>query len=173
MENKLSLNAPVRTIIVKVLSYDPSITSVFGRTEKEDLFFKDLLTVGCDFYELLELFANNEAINKKSVTCIINNIPSTEVISNVSDKELRRMIPHWSPSKYHTASIEEVCNELKKHIENDSPGTYVYNSNQNYQNKRKYNDTYVLIIANSNKYFFDINRKKAFLICNKEGEKND
>ncbi len=170
MKNKLNLNAPIRTIIVKVLSYDPDVISVFGRTEKEDLFFKDLLTVGCDFYELLELFVNNKAINKKSVTCIIDNIPSAEIIYDFSDKELRRMIPHWSPSRYHTASIEDVCNELKEHIENDASGAYIYNSNLNSRNKRVYNDTYVLIIADSNKYFFDINRKKAFRICDKEGE---
>ena len=167
MEKRLDLNAPIRTIIVKVLSYDPEITSIFGRTKEDDLFFQDLLTVGCDFYELLELFANNEAINKKSITCIIDNIPISEKVSDFSEKELRKMIPHWSPSRYHTAPIEDVCNEIKQHLIDDSSGTYIYNSNSNFKNLKTYNDTYILIIANEKKYFFDINRKKAFHICNK------
>ena len=165
MNTKIDLDAPIKTIIVKILSYDPEINSIFGRTKKEDLFFQDLLTVGCDFYELLELFANNEAINKKSVTCIFENIPGTEKISDFSDKELRKMIPHWSPSRYHTASIEDVCKEVKQHLTDNSSGTYIYNSNLNNKNRRAYNDAYILLIANDKKYFFDINRKKAFYLC--------
>jgi len=170
---KMELSAPVRTIIVKVLSYDPEILSVFGRTKEKDLFFKDLLTVGCDFYEILELFANCEAINRKNVTCIVENIPATKVITDYSEKGIRRMIPHWSPSKYHTATIEDVCNDLKQHIENDSEGTFIYNSNANLKNKKTYNDTYILLIAASNKFFFDINRKKSYKIIGDNEVKTD
>jgi len=163
---KMELSTPVRTIIIKVLSYDPEILSVFGRTKEKDLFFKDLLTVGCDFYELLELYSNCEAINQKNVTCIVESIPTTKVITDYSEKGIRRIIPHWSSSKYHTATIEDVCNEIKHHIENDSEGIFVYNSNANLKNKKIYNDTYILLIADSNKFFFDINRKKAYKIIN-------
>ena len=78
------------------------------------------------------------------------------------------MIPHWSSSKYHTATIKDICQELKKHIESDSNGTFVYNSN-NSKNKKVYNDTYILLISDSNKFFFDINRKKSYKIIN-DGE---
>ncbi len=163
---KIELATPFRTVIIKILSYNPKILSVFGRTKEKDLFFKDLLTIGCDFYELLELFANCEAINNKNITCIVENIPTTKIITDYSEKGIRRMIPHWSSSKYHTATIEEVCNELKCHIESDSQGTFVYNSNANSKNKRYYNDTYILLIADTGKFFFDINRKKAYKIIN-------
>ena len=72
--------------------------SVFGRTKEKDLFFKDLLTIGCDFYELLELFANCEAINNESINCIVENVPNVEIIENYNDKEIRRMIPPRSSS---------------------------------------------------------------------------
>ena len=51
--DKIELATPLRTIIVKVLSHNPKMLTVFGRTKEKDLFFKDLLTIGCDFYELL------------------------------------------------------------------------------------------------------------------------
>lgn len=54
------------------------------------------------------------------------------------------------------------------HIESDSNGTFVYNSN-NSKNKKVYNDTYILLISDSNKFFFDINRKKSYKIIN-DGE---
>ena len=64
---KIELRTPFRTVIVKVLSFEPQALPVLGRTEKEDIFFKDLLKIGCDFYELLELFANCDAITKKNI----------------------------------------------------------------------------------------------------------
>lgn len=168
MDNIIDLKTPIRTIIVKVLEYDPEILSVFGRTKEKDLFFKDLLTIGCDFYELLELFSNCEAINNKNIKCIIDNVPSPKKITDFSEKGIRKMIPHWTSSKYHTATIQDVCNEITNHIENNSTGSYVYNSN-NTDNKRAYNDTYILLIADSDKFFFDINRKKAYKItCESE-----
>lgn len=162
--DRIDLGTPFRTIIVKVLSHNPKMLSVFGRTKEKDLFFKDLLTIGCDFYELLELFANCEAISKNNITCIVENIPTTKKITDYSEKGIRKMIPHWSSSKYHTATIEDVCNDIKHHIECDLEGAFIYYSNDNTQSKRYYNDTYILLIIDSQKFFFDINRKKTYKI---------
>lgn len=163
---KIELATPFRTVIIKILSHNPKMLSVFGRTKEKDLFFKDLLTIGCDFYEVLELFANCEAINERNISCIIDNIPTTKIIMDYSEKGIRRMIPHWSSSKYHTATIENICNDIKHHIKCDLEGVFVYNSNDNTQNKRYYNDTYILIIGHTGKFFFDINRKKTYKIIN-------
>lgn len=162
MDESLNLNIPIRTVIVKVLSYDPEITTVFGRAKDKDVFFQDLLTIGFDFYELLELFINCDAVTKNSIACIVDNVPSAETIKDFSEKELRRMIPHWTSSRYRTASISDVSKELKERIEQNSRGAFVYNSNLNSKNKKAYNDTYVLILTETTKFFFDINRKKAF-----------
>lgn len=169
--DKIELATPLRTIIVKVLSPNPKMLTVFGRTKEKDLFFKDLLTIGCDFYELLALFANCDAISKNNITCIIENIPTAKKITDYSEKGIRQMILHWTSSKYHTATIEEVCKEIKQHIENDAEGIYVYNSNANTPNKKAYNDMYILIIVDFKKFFFDINRKKAYRIIDEKGAK--
>ncbi|MCM1508892.1 MAG: hypothetical protein NC177_17430 [Ruminococcus flavefaciens] len=172
MNEKISLNVPIRAVIVKILSYDPELTTIFGRSKDNDLFFQDLLTIGCDFYELLELFINCDAVTNNSIACIVDNVPSAELIKDFSEKELRKMIPHWTASKYRTAPIHDVCKELKEHIEQNSHGTFVYNSNLNSRNKKSYNDVYVLILAGSDKFFFDINRKKTFRLCEKQKEEN-
>lgn len=160
--DKIELATPFRTIIVKVLSHNPKMLTVFGRTKEKDLFFKDLVTIGCDFYEVLELFANCEAICEKNINCIVESVPNAKTVTDYSKKGIRRLIPHWSSSKYHTATIDDVCEEIKQRIENDSAGTFVYNSNANASSKKAYNDTYILLIADSEKFFFDINRKKAY-----------
>lgn len=170
---KIELRTPFRTVIVKVLSFEPQALPVLGRTEKEDIFFKDLLKIGCDFYELLELFANCDAITKKNINCIMENMPLSKKITDCSEKGLRQMIPHWSSSRYHSATIKEICNELKTHIENNTEGLFVYNSNANIQSKKAYNDVYILLIMESKKFFFDINRKKTYeIINNSEVTKN-
>lgn len=162
----INLDSPARFMIKNILSCNPAVISVFGRTEKEDLFFKDLLTVGCDFYDLLDLFTDNNINDKNSIACIID-ITSPEIeVGNLSDTWLRRMVPHWSSSKFHTAPVSDVCTEIRRHIINGSSGVYIYNSNLNSKNKKVYNDKYILIISNSDRYFFDINRKKTFHIFN-------
>ena len=169
--DKIELATPLRTIIVKVLSPNPKMLTVFGRTKEKDLFFKDLLTIGCDFYELLELFANCEAICEKNINCIVENTPTAKKVTDYSEKGIRRMISHWTSSKYHTATIEDVCKEIKQYIENDSDGAFVYNSNANTPNRKAYNDMYILIIADFEKFFFDINRKKTYRIIDEKGAK--
>lgn len=170
MENKINLNSQFRTVIVKILSYDPSVTSIFGRDESKDAFFQDLMTLGIDFYELLELFINCDAVTKHSAVYIAENAPDAEVLKDITEKELRRMIPHWTASKYHTASIDEVLSELQMRIKNETVGAYVYNSNKNNNNRRAYNDMYVLLITEDSTFFFDINRRKAYKIRNGSGE---
>ena len=162
-KERVSLNLPIRTFIVKVLSYDPEIFPLFGRSKEFDHFFQDLLTMGVDFYELLNLFINCDAVTRNSIAGIIDNLPKTERIKNFSEQELRKMIPHWTGSRYHTAPIEEVLREIKEHIEQQNEGAFVYNSNLN-TNRKAYNDTYLLIVTEKEELFFDINRRRAFLL---------
>ncbi|MGN1194401.1 MAG: hypothetical protein ACI4SB_02865 [Acutalibacteraceae bacterium] len=162
MDGKLNLDAPIRSIIIKTLSCESEC--LFGRSPQNDNFFSDLLCVGCDFYDTLELFANFGAVNEKNAECIIGNIPDYKTVNDCSEKIIRKMIPHWTSSHYHTASIEDVCHELEEHIKDGSDGVFVYNSNLNTRDRKVYNDTYILIISNSKDFFFDINRKKTFKI---------
>lgn len=164
MTDKLSLNSPIRTLIIKVLTLTGNSAYLLGRTKKEDLLFKDLLRLGCDFYELLEVYAACDAFTLNNITCILNSVETFESMSELSDKDLRKMIPHWTASKHHTASIEEACREVKKHIEEKNCGAFVYNSNIGSKNKKAYNDVYVLLISEQSTFFFDINRRKSYKI---------
>lgn len=169
MTDKLSLNSPIKTLIIKVLTLSGNSAYVLGRTKKEDLFFKDLLSLGCDFFELLEIYANCNQFTTNNIDCILNNVQVFENITNLSDKELRKMIPHWTASKHHTASIEDVCREVKELIEGNSCGAFVYNSNMNTKSKKRYNDIYLLLISMQNIFFFDINRRKSYKILISDG----
>lgn len=164
MDGKLNLDAPIRSIIVRILSCDCEEACLFGRSSQSDHFFGDLLSVGCDFYDTLELFANCNAVNEKNVDCILDRIPDYKTEEGFSDNAFRKMIPHWTASRYRSASIKDICRELKEHTENGSDGVFVYNSNLNTKDKKVYNDTYILIIRNSKAFFFDINRKKTYKI---------
>ena len=162
MNSNLNLDAPIRSMIVKILSDDCKMGHRFGRSEENDTLFCDLMYIGCDFYDTLAIFASCDAISQQNFKCIANNIPSLLSVDVSSDKEIRKMIPHWTSSRYHTASIEDICDRLKQHIQNRDDGVFIYNSNLNTKDKRAYNDMYILIGRNPESYFFDINRKKAF-----------
>lgn len=163
MNRKLSLDAPIRSLIIRLLSDDPEYKMILDRLQKHNCLFYGLLEIGCDFYETLELFAVCEAIGQETADCIIKSIPACQSAA-FSDKAIRKMIPHWTSSRYHTASIEDICRNLKQKIKSGSDGVFLYNSNLNTKDKKVYNDIYILIIRNKENYFFDINRKKAFQI---------
>lgn len=165
MNDRISLDAPIKTILARILSSECEAGHHFGRSSEEDHFFRDLLYIGCDFYEILALFASCDAIGKNNYKDIIENIPSFLSVRADSDKEIRKMILHWTSSPYRSASIEEICGQLKKHIKDRDNGVFVYNSNLNTKDKRTYNDMYILLSRKCECFFFDINRKKAYKLC--------
>lgn len=150
---EIKLITPFRTVITEILSYDLKTFSVFGRTKKEDHFFEDLLKIGCDFYEILELFANCNAIDAGNIAYILKNVPTAKTVTGCSRNQLRQMIPHWYNFKQNRLTINDLCEELKSHIENHSDGIYVYNSNANIKKQKSYNDVYALLIAKSDCFF--------------------
>lgn len=162
MNRKLSLDTPVRSLVTRILS-DPEYKNILEKLQENQLIFCGLVHLGCDFYETLELFAGCGAIDPKSADCILHCLPDCQT-SGCTEKEIRKMIPHWTSSRYRTASIEDICLDLRQKAEAGEDGVFVYNSNLNTKDKKVYNDIYVLIIRNKEIYFFDINRKKTFHI---------
>lgn len=59
-------------------------------------------------------------------------------------------------------SVRIFVQTVSTYIERDSAGTFVYNGNANAPIRKAYNDTYILLITDSEKFFFDINRKKTY-----------
>ena len=162
MDGKLNLDAPIKSFIMKVLSREKD--GLFGISSENDHFFGDLIRIGCDFYDTLALFADFKAVNEKNIGCIIFHIPEYKTVDSCTDKTVRKMIPHWTPSRYHTASIEDICRQVYMHMQDRRNGVFVYNSNLNTRDKKAYNYTYILIISDSQNFFFDINRKKTYKI---------
>lgn len=75
--------------------------------------------------------------------------------------EVRKMIPRWSASKYHTLPINEVVNDIIEKVTKKREGHYYYHSNQNPQ--KKDDDIYELVITNEECFFYDISRKKYYM----------
>lgn len=170
MQNKIELHVPVKSIILKVLAREPDDPPIFGRFEDRDDFFRDLVTLGFDFYELLELYLNANALTEASVLSVVQNLPASDEINRLSKSQIRRMIPHWTSSPYHTATIDAVCEEISSHIKNRDNGVFVYNSNLNEKRPSAHNDVYILIIKELEKVLVDIRRRKTFKIFfNEEG----
>lgn len=164
MSDKLNLNSPIRILLIKVYALNKNSTYVFGQTKNKDLFFKDLIALGFDFFELLEMYSTYNLFTSNNIACILDNVENSETITNLSDRELRKMLPHWTASKHHTASIENVCQEIRECVEQKALGAFVYNSNLNSKSKKGYNDIYLLLISKDHIFFFDINRRKSYKI---------
>lgn len=76
--------------------------------------------------------------------------------------DIRRAIPRWTASRYHSATIDSVLSEVQGRLLSGAPGMFCYNSNLNPKNRRSLNDLYVLIITDTVKYWFDINRRCTY-----------
>lgn len=170
MQHKIDLHVPMRNIILKILAREPDDPPIFGHFEDRDDFFRDLVTLGFDFYELLELYLNANALTEATVSSVVQNLPPSDKISRLSRSQIRRMVPHWTSSPYHTATINIVCEEISNHITNRDNGVFVYNSNLNEKRPSAHNDIYILIITELEKVLVDIRRRKTFKISfNEEG----
>ena len=51
--DKIELGTPFRTVIIKILSCNPKMLSVFGRTKEKDLFFLQSDAIFMNFWNCL------------------------------------------------------------------------------------------------------------------------
>ena len=77
----------------------------------------------------------------------------------ISQKNIRECIPRWTASKYRTAPIKKIVEEMQTLLTGSVSGITVFNSNLNFRNKRSVNDQYILLISQEHRIFVDINRK--------------
>lgn len=133
-------------------------------------FFSLLDYAGCDFYDLLAVYAQISNFTEADLTAMLQHAPPPQSIYPSEAKYIRHCVRRWTASKYHTAPIADVLEDIEEKIKSGQPGLYTYNSNLNPYNHRSLNDLYVLILADSSVRWFDINRRStcAFLQCRKE-----
>lgn len=153
---QLSLDAPLR-LFVRKLWYKSCQEGEAGQQKKKHL-FQNLLSMGCDYYELLNLYSDFPLMENDG-KMLMDLAPAPAHIYSVSPSNIRLALPHWTPSKYHTAPILEVVNEIENNLVAGIPLIKVYNSNLNPGNRRAYNDRYVLLITAYKSLIIDINRR--------------
>ena len=152
----LSLDTPLRLFIRK-LWHKSCQEGEEGQRKKESV-FQSLLSVGCDYYELINLYSDFPMAEPDG-NMLADQAPTPTRIYSVSPSNIRLALPHWTPSKYHTAPILEVVNEIENNLVAGIPLIKVYNSNLNPRNRRAYNDRYVLLITAYKSLIIDINRR--------------
>ena len=153
---QLSLDTPLR-LFIKKLWYKFCQEGEEGRQKKE-LVFQSLLSMGCDYYELLNLYSDFPLVEPDG-KMLADYAPIPAHVYSVSPINIRMALPHWTPSKYHTAPILDVVNEIEINLLAGKPIIKVYNSNLNPRNRRSYNDRYILLVTAHKSLIIDINRR--------------
>lgn len=154
--DRISLDMPLRSFI-KLLLLKQSQEDERNHWKMASL-FKGLLSVGCDYYELLNLYLDFP-LTESDGDMLAKHAPIPAHIFPISQRKIRLALPHWTPSRYHTASITDVVEEIQMHLLSGQPLIRVYNSNLNPKNDRAYNDRYVLLITAHISLIIDINRR--------------
>lgn len=155
-ENRLSLDIPLRTF-VRVLWNNLNQQGKKSQGNKEAV-FKILLKTGCDYYELLSLYMDFP-LTESDGEMLVEYAPAPTYIFPITQSNVRLALPHWTPSKYHTAPLTEVVDEIQRDLLSGHPIAKVYNSNLNPKNRRAYNDRYILLITAHKSIVVDINRR--------------
>lgn len=172
MANELKLHNTIENFLVTILALPEDALSFFSSIENQNLLFLDLWNLGCDFYDLIRIYANAEKINPALGEIVAAKILSDNDIQGVSLNKLNSLIPRWTGTKYHSGNKKEVLQDIQNNVLIPQVGVYLYNSNRNTHNPRAYNDIYILIVTNEKNIFIDVNRRKTNEILRDIGYNN-
>jgi len=160
MANELKLHNTIENFLVTILALSEETLSFFCTIENQNRLFLDLWNLGCDFYDLLRIYANAEKVNPALGQIVAAKILSDNDIQSISLNKLNSLIPRWTGTKYHSGNKKDVLLDIKNNVLIPQVGVYLYNSNRNTHNPRSYNDIYILIVTNEKSIFIDVNRRK-------------
>lgn len=124
-----------------------------------------LVVLGCDAFEVLRPYsslADGSSLDLTTLTSLISKISPFEDWIGLDPQSIHRMIPHWTASKYRTAPIQEVLEDIREKVSLKKIGFYAYNSNLNIRNRKSPNDPYLLLVEDSYCFFLDLNRKRSY-----------
>lgn len=114
---------------------------------------------GCNYYDLVSVICSVNSFSEEELETLISLSPKPKADLSVNRKSIRECIPRWTASKYHSAPIAKIVEEIQNLLTGSVTGITVFNSNLNAHNKRAVNDRYVLLISKEHRIFLDINRK--------------
>ena len=129
--------------------------------ETSDL-FQLLLSCDCDLYEILYLFSRIKEYTEDDLETLLSVMPPSQPIDTLSPNAIHAMIPRWTATKYHTAPIQEVLEDIREKILSRHIGVHVYHSNLNPRNPKSPDDPYMLLVSEKQSFFLDINRRRSF-----------
>ena len=128
--------------------------------KKEELFYHGLHRPCFLGYttSLISLYSSFQ-LTESDIEALAGFCPSPTQILSISQKNIRLALPHWTPSRYHTAPISQVVESIYDLLLCGKPFLKVYNSNLNLKNRKVYNDRYILLISNCKSVIIDVNRR--------------
>lgn len=155
--NPISLDITLREFLTKVLQMEELSSPVQHLLSLELL--EKFQTVGCNYYDLLAVASTVNSFSEEELELLISLSPKPQADITISQKSIRECIPRWTASKYHSAPIAKIVEDMQNLLTGNVSGITVFNSNLNVRNKRAVNDQYVLLISREHRIFLDINRK--------------
>lgn len=153
----ISLDITLREFLTKILSMEEWSSPVQHSLSLE--LFEKFKIAGCNYYDLLAVASAVNSFSEKELEILISLSPKPKVEIPISQKSIRESIPRWTASKYHSAPIAKIVEDMQNLLTGNVSGITVFNSNLNARNKRAVNDQYVLLISKEHRILLDINRK--------------
>ena len=153
----ISLDITLHEFLIKIL-LNEELSIPVQHTLSLD-FLEKFQIAGCNYYDLLAVIASIDTFSEKDLEFLISLSPKPQASLPVNLKTIRECIPRWTASKYHSAPISKIVEDMQKLLTGSVSGITVFNSNLNVRNKRAVNDQYVLLITKEHRIFLDINRK--------------
>ena len=126
---------------------------------------------GCDFFDIMRVMLREELTNcsEDVIRAFISLVPRHRTLKSLGLNDIHGMIARWTATKYHTAPIQDVIRDIQVKCANGQTGLYIYNSNLNPNNVKAANDPYILLIADKEIRFLDLNRKISYQYFNEHG----
>lgn len=153
----IPLDTTLHKFLTKVLRMEESLSPVQHSLSLK--LFERFQIAGCNYYDLLSVISSVNSFSEEDLEFLISLSPKPQVNLPVNPKNIRQCIPRWTASKYHTAPIAKIVEDVQTLLTENVSGITVFNSNLNPHDKRAVNDQYVLLISQDHRIFVDINRK--------------
>ena len=161
MEPCQQLSIPVESMVRKLIQSCYQSSQPILREQAFSL-FQLLCEMGFDFYRILQLYANLEQLSEKEISVILKLSPPPRDALRPTVSDIRRAMPRWTPTKYHTGPIDEVVKQIQITMAKKEQGIHAYNSNLNPRNRRSLNDLYLMVIDGDDIWWYDINRRSTY-----------
>jgi len=152
-----SLEITLREFLTRILQMEELSPPVQHSLSLEML--EKFQMTGCNYYDLLSVVCSVNTFSESELELLISLSPKPQAQLVISKKNIRECIPRWTVSKYHSAPIAKIVEDIQNLLTGNVSGITVFNSNLNIHNKRAVNDQYILLISKKHRIFLDINRK--------------